>query len=71
MATTARETKYRCNDDCEMIGCPAHVGKLVYQSSSDSYFFNMNGRELYFERGELEAMISLLKSLNRADCVQV
>lgn len=67
MATVTRQIRYRCSDDCEMSGCPGHVGELVYQSTSDAYTFTMNGRELDFERGELDAMLELLRSLDRAD----
>lgn len=71
MATIEREVTYRCSDDCMPSGCPGHKGRLVYQSTADSYMFNMNGMELHFERGELDAMISLLSQLGRVDCVQV
>ena len=71
MATIQRTIKYRCSDDCAMSGCPGHEGELLYQSTADAYTFNMNGRELSFERGELEAMLDLLRSLNRFDSVQV
>lgn len=71
MATIEREVTYRCSDDCVPSGCPGHKGRLTYQSTADSYLFNMSGRELHFERGELDAMIELLKKLDRCDCVQV
>lgn len=71
MATIEREVLYRCSDDCIPKGCPWHKGLLTYQSTSDSYTFNINGRELHFERGELDAMILLLKLLGRVDCAQV
>lgn len=70
MVTITRETSYRCSDDCVVSGCPGHVGTIEYQSTSDAYKFVMNGRELHFERGELEAMLSLLRALNRVDSVQ-
>lgn len=71
MATIERRIKYRCSDDCAQGGCPWHEGRLIYQSTSDAYQFDMNGRTLYFERGELDAMIELLRSLGRVDAVQV
>lgn len=71
MANVVRKIIYRCSDDCEMSGCPSHEGVLNYQSVSDAYEFIMNGEEYFFERGELEAMIDLLKSINRADCIQI
>lgn len=67
MAAVSRSIHYRCADDCVMSGCPGHVGALSYQTTSDAYAFNMNGRELSFERGELDAMLSLLRSLDRHD----
>lgn len=71
MATIQRRITYRCSDDCMMSGCPGHEGELLYQSVSDAYSFNMNGRQLDFERGELDAMLNLLRSLDRVDAVQV
>lgn len=73
MANIIREISYRCSDDCVMSGCPGHLGILRWQSVSDAYSFSMNGRILHFERGELEAMIALLRELNlsRVDCLQV
>lgn len=67
MATILRKIRYRCADDCVMSGCPGHVGELRFQTTSDAYTFTMNGRELPFERGELDAMLELLRSLNRYD----
>ncbi len=71
MATVERSTQYRCSDDCRPEGCLGHVGILHYQSVSDAYSFSMNGRILHFERGELEAMIELLKSLDRCDAIEI
>jgi hypothetical protein len=72
MATVIRTKKYRCSDDCLQSGCPTHEAKLIYQSVSDAYTFeNGKGETKYFERGELEAFIELLKRLDRADAVQV
>jgi len=65
MATVIREVKYRCADDCVMSGCPGHIGRLEYQTVSDAYTFIMNDRELSFERGELDAMLELIRSLDR------
>lgn len=67
MATIQRAITYRCSNDCQMSGCPKHHGELLYQSTSDAYIFCMNGREFSLERGELEAMLDLLKSLDRID----
>lgn len=50
-----------------MSGCPGHKGVLEYQSTADAYRFDMNGRGMSFERGELDAMLTLLRSLDRAD----
>lgn len=73
MANCVREIDYRCSDDCRMEGCPGHKGILNYQSVADAYSFSMNGRILHFERGELEAMVSLLGSLSqeRADAIKL
>jgi hypothetical protein len=71
MASIERSVQYRCSDDCMMSGCPGHTGILLYQSTSDAYSFNLDGRILHFGRGEMEAMFSLLRSLGRIDAVQV
>ena len=71
MANCKREIKYWCIDDCKMDGCPSHKGVLEFQSTSNYYSFNMNGKEYNFEEGELQAIIDLIKSLNRVDCVKL
>ena len=71
MSTCKTSVKYRCSDDCIPQGCPGHKGELDYNSVSDSYTFTMNGKKSSYERGELDAMIHLLKLLGRADSVQV
>ncbi len=71
MANIERSLTYRCSDDCEMSCCPGHTGILFYQSTSDAYSFSLNGRILHFERGELQALLDLLRSLDRIDAVQV
>lgn len=71
MATNVRVLQYRCSDDCEMSGCPGHEGTLTHYSVTDGYVFNMAGRELHFERGELEAILQLLRDLDRVDAVRV
>lgn len=70
MALVERELMYRCSDDCLPSGCPGHRGRLLYQSVSDAYEFDMGGRRIPFERGELDAVIELLRSLNRIDSAQ-
>lgn len=71
MANIYREITYYCRDDCEWSGCPGHVGVLHYQSTGDGYSFNLGGQILQLNRGKMEAMISLLRSLDRVDCIQV
>jgi len=71
MANVKRELNYRCWNDCIMAGCPSHKGTLDFQSCSNAYHFNMNGKDYYFEEGELQAIVDLIKSINRADCIQI
>lgn len=74
MATVTNKTEYRCSDDCRQEGCPVHEASLTYQSVSDFYSFdNGKGTVHYFERGELETFIALLKELsnNRKDSVRI
>jgi hypothetical protein len=74
MATIEITKKYRCSDDCIQSGCPGHESKLTFQSTSDAYVFeNGKGDKVFFERGELESFISILKDLNaqRVDCARI
>lgn len=71
MATILHTVKYRCSDDCCPQGCPSHEAKLYYQSTSDYYTFESVNGIKYFERGELEAFIKLLKGLDRVDSIQI
>lgn len=71
MATVIREVRYRCSNDCQPWGCPGHVAELCYQSTADHYSFALPDRQIAFERGELEAVLKLLSSLNRHDAVEV
>jgi len=70
MANFKREITYSCYEG-EYTGCPTHKGTIEFQSESHFYHFNMNGKDYYFEQGELQAMIDLIKSLNRADTVDL
>ena len=72
MATIKLNKKYRCSDDCVQSGCPSHIAELEFMSVSNGYKFT-GRREHYFERGELEAFIGLLKELSelRADSVKL
>jgi hypothetical protein len=74
MAKSILTKRYTCSDDCLQSGCPSHIAILEYQSTSDSYKFdNGKGTITYFERGELDAFISLLKELSefRVDSVRI
>jgi hypothetical protein len=74
MATIEIKTRYKCSDDCEQSGCPTHEMTLEFQSTSGSYqIFREFGPGIYFEPGELDAMIHLLKELKkqRVDSVDV
>ncbi len=74
MSTHTLRKSYRCSDDCLQSGCPTHIAKLTYQSTSDTYTFDDGkGHIHHFERGALEAFILLMKDLNedRWDSYQV
>lgn len=71
MANCKREIIYRCFNDCRMEGCPTHKGILEFQSCSNAYTFNMDGEVYFFEQGKLQAMVDLLKSLNRLDAIDL
>lgn len=71
MANITREIKYRCFDDCEMSGCPGHLGILMFQSTSNAYSFSMNGEIMHFEQGQLQAMVDLIRALDRVDAVKL
>ena len=71
MAIIKRQITYRCYDDCKPQGCPTHEATLEVQTTSQAYTFNLDGRELFFERGELEVMIELIEKINRVDCITI
>jgi hypothetical protein len=78
MAKCIRKITYRCSDDCIHEGCPTHVAKLIYHSVVDMYCFKFEKKtltknenkelvfdeELCFQRGEMQAIIHLLKEVN-------
>jgi len=72
MAKCEAKITYRCNDDCVMEGCPMHEGKLTFDSVTNYYFFNLGGKEMAFESGEMQALIDLLKQLGyRKDLINL
>ena len=71
MANCYRELTYHCYNDCKMSGCPSHKATLKFQSCSNAYHFNLNGEDYYFEQGKLQALIDLIKALNRYDTVKL
>ncbi len=71
MATLEVETTYRCLDDCAPQGCPKHKASLTYQSVSDSYNFTLGCKTIELSRGEIDAVMALLRMLDRVDAVQV
>lgn len=71
MAIIKRQLTYRCYDDCLQSGCPTHEAILEVQTTSQAYTFNLDGRELFFDRGELEAMIELIEKIDRVDCITI
>ena len=55
MGTITITSKYRHSEDCIQEGCPSHEAKFTYQTTSDAYLFETGyGKEVTFERGELE-----------------
>jgi len=79
MAKCIRKITYRCIDDCIQEGCPTHIAKLIYHSVVDMYCFKFQektleknkelvfDKELCFHRGEMQAIIHLLKELDRPE----
>jgi len=79
MAKCIRKITYRCSDDCIHEGCPTHIAKLTYHSVVDMYCFKFQektlkkneelvfDKELCFDRGEMQAIIHLLKELDRPE----
>lgn len=70
MASIEREVTYYC-DGCEWMDCKGHVARLQYQSVSGAYTFHMEGKVLQFTQARMQAIVDLLRSLNRVDSVQV
>jgi len=74
MAIVILKEKYRCFDDCRAEGCPKHEATLEFQTVSNTYRFeNGKGDTYYFEQGELETMVELLRKLSvrRVDSVRI
>ena len=74
MATVKVETKYSCYDDCKQQGCPGHKLELSFHTVTNGYSFKKDdSHPEFFEQGELEAMIKLLKELSksRRDSLQI
>jgi len=72
MATVILKEKYRCFDDCRQEGCQEHEATLQFQTVSNAYTFeNGKGKKYYFEQGELETLVSLLKQLSERRCDSV
>ena len=69
MATITLTKTYSHSEDCKQEGCPSHEAKFTYQNTSDSYSFDTGeGREVWFERGELEVFLRLLAEMYAIDC---
>ena len=71
MANCERELIYHCNDDCNQGGCKGHIASLMFQSCSDWYSFDIGGKQIAFSSDELQALVDLIKSLNRCDTVKL
>ena len=69
MATIELTKQYRHSEDCVQAGCPTHQAKFTYQSTSDYYMFEpYGGKKIFFERGELEAFLILLREMYDMHC---
>jgi len=66
-----RELYYYCLDDCTPAGCPGHKATLRFFSTINAYDFNINGKKIYLEHAEMQAMIDLIKKLDRCDTVKL
>ena len=71
MALVKRELKYRCYDDCMQSGCPSHVATLEFNSIVNTYEFKIGDKKYFLCEHDIKAMIDLIKSLNREDCVKL
>lgn len=51
------EVKYRCNNDCDQMGCPGHTMRMDDHRTSDTIIFVKDGVEKYwFDENEWAAM---------------
>ena len=74
MGINKLQKEYRCLDDYKQSGCPKHIAKLEFYNTTNGYKFdNGKGNEYYFEEGELQAFVDLLKELKeiRVDSVSI
>jgi hypothetical protein len=66
--------EYRCDSDCEMLGCPNHTATLEFYSVSTTYRFDDGkGNEMWFDVNLVETMIDMFREFGeiRADTARL
>lgn len=70
MSECKRELTYTCWNDCLQGGCPGHKATVNFRSGINTYEFDINSKKIYLEPSEMQAIIDLIKALNRCDTVK-
>jgi len=74
MANIIKKLKYRCDNDCEISGCPEHEATLHFNSITNTYFFDDgNGRYIGLDISSANVLVQLIKSIgeSRIDALQI
>lgn len=62
MSGWTRTRSFRCNNDCQMSGCPGHVMELTWHGSSDTYHMKIDGESfMHFDEPQLVALTEMFK----------
>lgn len=52
------EVEYRCSYDCQQSGCPGHKIREVFDRSTDTYIYEIDGEPAYyFDENVLAALL--------------
>ena len=74
MGKSIIKKEYRCDNDCDQLGCPKHIATLEFYSVSSTYRFDDGkGNEMWFDINLAQTMIDLFRQYGelRADTVSV
>lgn len=73
MGISKIKKEYRCDCDCDQLGCPSHTATLEFWSVSTTYkFYDGKGNEMWFDVNLAQTMFDLFRQFGelRADTIQ-